>query len=182
MAADDLATQGARASAAMVLEYCSFLVSAPVGLIINTLRPEKNMTTRGRQHFQIQYYDYICLERYRYSSFDSNFPPILSRRSCCWEVSFGSGNGLMLSGIKPLPVPVLTSVGNSTGPPVRDRQLWRRTGNFLLFFLQFYVYDLRFMAWGPTTFLTWVSNTGEPQWVNNDGIMTISVNVTSIHS
>ena len=113
MAADDLATQGARASAAMVLEYCSFLVSAPVGLIINTLRPEKNMTTRGRQHFQLQYYDYICLERYRYSSFDSNFPPILSRRSCCWEVSFGSGNGLMLSGIKPLPVPVLTSVGNS---------------------------------------------------------------------
>ena len=41
-----------------------------------------------------------------------------------------------------------------TGPPVRDRQLWRRTGNFLLIFLQFYVYVLRFKAWGPTTFLT----------------------------
>ena len=41
-----------------------------------------------------------------------------------------------------------------TGPPVRGRQLWRRTGNFLLNFLWFYVYDLRFKAWGPTTFLT----------------------------
>ena len=41
-----------------------------------------------------------------------------------------------------------------TGPPVRGRQLWRRTGNFLLIFLWFYVYDLRFKAWGPTTFLT----------------------------
>ena len=41
-----------------------------------------------------------------------------------------------------------------TGPPVRGRQLWRRTGNFLLIFLQFYVYDLRSKAWGPTTFLT----------------------------
>ena len=41
-----------------------------------------------------------------------------------------------------------------TGPPVRGRQLWRRTGNFLLIFLQFYVYDLRFKQWGPTTFLT----------------------------
>ena len=41
-----------------------------------------------------------------------------------------------------------------TGPPVRGRQLWRRTGNFLLIFLWFYVYDLRFKTWGPTTFLT----------------------------
>ena len=40
-----------------------------------------------------------------------------------------------------------------TGPPVRGRQLWR-TGNFLLIFLQFYVYNLRFKAWGPRTFLT----------------------------
>ena len=40
-----------------------------------------------------------------------------------------------------------------TGPPVQGRQLWRRTGNFFIF-LQFYVYDLRFKAWGPTTFLT----------------------------
>ena len=39
-----------------------------------------------------------------------------------------------------------------TGSPVRDRQRWRRTGNLLLIFLQFYVYDLRFMAWGPKTF------------------------------
>ena len=31
-----------------------------------------------------------------------------------------------------------------TGPPVQGRQLWRRTGNFLLIFLQFNVYDLRF--------------------------------------
>ena len=42
-----------------------------------------------------------------------------------------------------------------TGPPVRSRQLWRRTGNFLLIFLQFNVYDLRFKPWGPTTF--WLS-------------------------
>ena len=41
-----------------------------------------------------------------------------------------------------------------TGPSVRGRQLWRRTGNFLLIFLWFYVYDLRFKTWGPTTFLT----------------------------
>ena len=40
-----------------------------------------------------------------------------------------------------------------TGLPVRGRQLWRRTWKFLLIFLQFYVYDLRFKAWGPTTFL-----------------------------
>ena len=42
-------------------------------------------------------------------------------------------------------------------PPVHrswGRQLWRRTGNLLLIFLQFYVYDLRFKAGGPTTFLT----------------------------
>ena len=31
-----------------------------------------------------------------------------------------------------------------TGPPVLGRQLWRRTGNFLLIFLQSYVYDLKF--------------------------------------
>ena len=37
--------------------------------------------------------------------------------------------------------------------PVRGRQLWRRTGNFLLIFLQFYVYDFRFKVWGPKTFL-----------------------------
>ena len=41
-----------------------------------------------------------------------------------------------------------------TGPPVRGRQLWRRTGNFLLFFLQFDVYDFKFKPRGPTTFLT----------------------------
>ena len=46
-----------------------------------------------------------------------------------------------------------------TGPPVRGRQLWRRTGNFLLIFLQFYVCDLRFKPWGPATFFYWVSNT-----------------------
>ena len=39
------------------------------------------------------------------------------------------------------------------GPPVRGRQLWR-TGYFLLTFLQFHVYDLRFKVWGPTTFFT----------------------------
>ena len=41
-----------------------------------------------------------------------------------------------------------------TSPSVRGRQLWRRTGNILLTFLQFYVYDLRFKPWGPTTFLS----------------------------
>ena len=39
-----------------------------------------------------------------------------------------------------------------TGPPVRGRQLWRRTGNFLLIFLQYDIYDLRFKPWGPTPF------------------------------
>ena len=42
-----------------------------------------------------------------------------------------------------------------TGPPAQGRQLWRRTGNFLLIFIQFNVYDLRFKPWGPTTF--WLS-------------------------
>ena len=41
-----------------------------------------------------------------------------------------------------------------TGPLVRGQQLWRRTRKFLLIFLQFYVYDLRFKVWGPTTILT----------------------------
>ena len=41
-----------------------------------------------------------------------------------------------------------------TGPPVRGQQLWRRTRNFLLIFLQFYVYDLQFKVWGPPTFFT----------------------------
>ena len=44
-----------------------------------------------------------------------------------------------------------------TGPPVRVQQLWRRTGRFLLIFLQFYIYDmydLIFKAYGLTTFLT----------------------------
>ena len=39
-----------------------------------------------------------------------------------------------------------------TGLPVRGWQLWRRT--LFVDFLQYYVYDLRFKAWGPTTFLT----------------------------
>ena len=42
-----------------------------------------------------------------------------------------------------------------TGPLAQGRQLWRRTGNFLLIFIQFNVYDLRFKPWGPTTF--WLS-------------------------
>ena len=42
-----------------------------------------------------------------------------------------------------------------TVPPVRGLQLWRRTRNFLLIFLQIHVYYLRFKAWGPTTF--WLS-------------------------
>ena len=45
-------------------------------------------------------------------------------------------------------------LGIPTGPSVQGRQLWRKNGNFLLIFLQFHVYDLRFKAWGPTTFLT----------------------------
>ena len=45
-------------------------------------------------------------------------------------------------------------LANSAGPLVQGRQLRRRAGNFLLIFLQFYVYDLRFKTWGPTTFLT----------------------------
>ena len=44
-----------------------------------------------------------------------------------------------------------------TGLLVRDRQLWTRTGNFLLTFLQFYAYDLRFKAWGPTTFYIFIN-------------------------
>ena len=41
-----------------------------------------------------------------------------------------------------------------TGLPVQGWQLWRSTGNLLLIFIQFYVYDWRFKLWGPTTFLT----------------------------
>ena len=41
----------------------------------------------------------------------------------------------------------------TASPSARSRQLWRRTGNFLKTFLQFYVYDLRFKAAGLTTFL-----------------------------
>ena len=37
--------------------------------------------------------------------------------------------------------------------PVRGQRFWRRTGIFLKKFFRFYVYDLRFKAWGPTTFL-----------------------------
>ena len=40
-----------------------------------------------------------------------------------------------------------------TCPPVWGGQFWRRPGNFLLIFLHFYVDDLRFKTWGPTTFL-----------------------------
>ena len=51
----------------------------------------------------------------------------------------------------------LLTITNSVGNSHRSVGLrpWRRTGNFLLIFLQFYVYDLRFKAWGPTTF--WLS-------------------------
>ena len=42
----------------------------------------------------------------------------------------------------------------TASPSARSRQLWRRTGNFLEDFLQFYVYDLRIKAGGLTTFLT----------------------------
>ena len=41
----------------------------------------------------------------------------------------------------------------TASPSARSRQLWRRTGNFLKTFLQFYVYDLRFKAAGLATFL-----------------------------
>ena len=51
-----------------------------------------------------------------------------------------------------------------TGPPVRGRQLWRRTGNFSLIFLWFYVYDLRFKTWGPTTFLTEFPTLNVGEW------------------
>ena len=51
----------------------------------------------------------------------------------------------------------LLTITNSVGNSHRSVGLrpWRRTENFLLIFLQFYVYDLRFKAWGPTTF--WLS-------------------------
>ena len=51
-----------------------------------------------------------------------------------------------------------------TGPPVRGRQLWRRTGNFLLILLQFNVYDLRLKPWGPTTF--WLSFQHRILWIH----------------
>ena len=51
-----------------------------------------------------------------------------------------------------------------TGSPVWGRQLWRRTGNFLLIFLQFYVYDLRFKAWGPTTFFIFLLSFKHCTW------------------
>ena len=73
-----------------------------------------------------------------------------------------------------------------TGPSVRGRQLWRRTGNFLLFFLQFYVYDLRFKAWGPATFLLsfkhWLlclfGNTMHVIWSYHNRKSTAHVNLT----
>ena len=40
----------------------------------------------------------------------------------------------------------------TTGLPGRGWHLWWRTGKFLLIFHEFYVYDLRFKAWGPTIF------------------------------
>ena len=48
----------------------------------------------------------------------------------------------------------------TASPSARSRQLWRRTGNFLKTFLQFYVYDLRFKAAGLATFLVefWTLN------------------------
>ena len=48
---------------------------------------------------------------------------------------------------------LLTVLEIPTGPLVQDRQLWRKTGKFLLIFLQSYVYNSRFKVWGPTTFL-----------------------------
>ena len=52
-----------------------------------------------------------------------------------------------------------------TGLPVWGRQLWRRTGNFLLIFLQFNVNDLKFKPWGPTTF--WLSFQHCILWIHN---------------
>ena len=49
---------------------------------------------------------------------------------------------------------LLASVRNSHRSASLRPTIWRRTGKFWLIFLQFYVYDLRFKAWGPTTFLT----------------------------
>ena len=48
---------------------------------------------------------------------------------------------------------LLTVFQITASPSARSRQLWRRTGNFLKKFLQFYVYDLIFKAAGLTTFL-----------------------------
>ena len=51
-------------------------------------------------------------------------------------------------------IPWQTILETCTSLPVWGRQLWRRTTDFLLIFLRFYVYGLRFKVWGPTTFLT----------------------------
>ena len=51
-----------------------------------------------------------------------------------------------------------------TGAPVWGRQLWRRTAKFLLIFLKFNVYDLRFKPWGPTTF--WLSFQHCIRWIH----------------
>ena len=70
-----------------------------------------------------------------------------------------SGSGLLPDKHQAITFKPKISAGNShrsAGPRRRGRQLWRRTGNFLLIFLQFHVYDfnLRFKTWGPTTILT----------------------------
>ena len=51
---------------------------------------------------------------------------------------------------------VVCSVGNSHWPasPRRTTLVMEEDREFLLIFLQSYVYELRFKAWGPTTFLT----------------------------
>ena len=62
-----------------------------------------------------------------------------------------------------------------TGPPVRGRQLWRKTENFLLKFLQFHVYDLRLRQF---FLLYWVSNTGyelRVQWMFNTKTQCVSM-------
>ena len=73
-----------------------------------------------------------------------------------------------------------------TGPPLLGQQLWRRTGNFLLIFLQFYVYDLRFKTWGPITFLadfqTLISTSTKLFWRNINIYIYIFYNFLSLNT
>ena len=53
-----------------------------------------------------------------------------------------------------------------TGPPVRGRQLWRRTGKFLLIFLPILCLWFEILGMRTYNFFDWVSNIGSTSLIN----------------